>query len=58
LISKAGRERRWQRLDGFQRMAWLAMARALAEPELDGAVVQGAYVPELESINLNEINKF
>lgn len=39
-------------------MAWLAMARALAEPELDGAVVQGAYVPELESINLNEINKF
>ena len=38
----AGRERRWQRLDGFQRLAWLAMARALAEPELDGAVVQGA----------------
>ncbi|CAK9054114.1 Calcium-dependent protein kinase 3 (PfCDPK3) [Durusdinium trenchii] len=38
----AGRERRWQRLDGFQRLAWLAMARALAEPELDRAVVQGA----------------
>lgn len=38
----AGRERRWARLDGFQRLAWLAMARALSEPELDRSVVQGA----------------
>ncbi|CAJ1370588.1 unnamed protein product [Effrenium voratum] len=38
----AGRERRWHRLDGFQRLAWLAMARAVAEPEIDRAVVQGA----------------
>eukprot|EP00931_Biecheleriopsis_adriatica_P055831 TRINITY_DN33086_c0_g1_i1.p1 TRINITY_DN33086_c0_g1~~TRINITY_DN33086_c0_g1_i1.p1 ORF type:complete len:759 (-),score=168.80 TRINITY_DN33086_c0_g1_i1:15-2291(-) len=38
----AGRERRWYRLDGLQRLAWLAVARAIAEPELDRAVVQGA----------------
>jgi serine/threonine protein kinase len=25
----------WQLLDGFQRLGWLAMARAVAEPELD-----------------------
>ncbi|CAE8654914.1 unnamed protein product, partial [Polarella glacialis] len=38
----AGRERRWCRLDGLQRLGWLAIARAVAEPELDRAVVQGA----------------
>jgi len=27
---------RWQSLDGFQRLAWLAFARAAAEPELVG----------------------
>jgi len=38
----AGRERRWSRLDGLQRLGWLAIARAVAEPELDRSVVQGA----------------
>lgn len=33
---------RWQNLDGFQRLAWLACARAAAEPELMGiASLQG-----------------
>lgn len=36
------RERDWTRLDGFQRLGWLAVARAVTEPELDRQVVQGA----------------
>lgn len=38
----ADREASWRRLDGFQRLAWLAVARAVAEPELDRSVVSSA----------------
>lgn len=40
--SWAARERRWCQLDGLQRLAWLAVAKATSEPELDGAVVRRA----------------
>lgn len=33
---------RWERLDGFQQLAWLAVARAVAEPELERGVVSVA----------------
>ncbi|CAK0813485.1 unnamed protein product, partial [Prorocentrum cordatum] len=33
---------RWARLDGLQRLAWLAVARAVAEPELERSVVSAA----------------
>jgi len=36
------REAAWARLDGLQRLAWVAVARAVAEPELEGSVVAGA----------------
>jgi len=38
----AEREVAWRRLDGFQRLAWLAVGRAVAEPELDRSVVASA----------------
>jgi len=34
MSSEAERNERWGRLDGFQRLAWLAFARAVSEPEL------------------------
>jgi len=34
LAPEAERCERWKRLDGFQRLCWLALARAVAEPEL------------------------
>uniref|UniRef100_A0A7S1WTL5 Protein kinase domain-containing protein n=1 Tax=Alexandrium catenella TaxID=2925 RepID=A0A7S1WTL5_ALECA len=37
-----GREAAWRRLDGMQRLGWAAVARALAEPELESSVVTGA----------------
>jgi len=38
--SLAERRTSWERLDGFQRLCWLAAARAVSEPELDGRVVE------------------
>lgn len=35
---------RWQSLDGFQRLAWIAFARAVAEPELVGLAAMQNYV--------------
>lgn len=37
-----GHEAAWRRLDGLQRLGWVAVARALAEPELESSVVTGA----------------
>lgn len=45
-----GREVAWRRLDGLQRLGWAAVARALAEPELESSVVMGA----LEGVQNNE----
>jgi hypothetical protein len=38
----ADREDAWSQLDGFQRLAWAAVARAIAEPELSREVVAAA----------------
>jgi len=38
----ADREADWKRLDGFQRLSWLAVARAVAEPELDRSTIDAA----------------
>merc|ERR1711920_993381 len=38
----ADRESSWQRLDGLQRLAWIAIARSVAEPELESPVLAGA----------------
>lgn len=38
----ADRDLAWRRLDGFQRLSWLAVARAVAEPELDRSIVAAA----------------
>mmetsp|Transcript_82987 Transcript_82987/g.225343 ORF Transcript_82987/g.225343 Transcript_82987/m.225343 type:complete len:500 (-) Transcript_82987:124-1623(-) len=38
----ADREASWKRLDGFQRLSWIAVARAVSEPELDRSVVASA----------------
>lgn len=38
----ADREAAWARLDGLQRLSWVAVARAVGEPELEGPVVVGA----------------
>jgi len=35
-------EKFWRRLDGFQRLAWLAIARAVAEPEIENSTVVSA----------------
>lgn len=45
----AAKEERWRRLDGFQRLAWLAVARAAAEPELSLAVVDAAAAAALRA---------
>lgn len=37
-----GREEDWNRLDGLQQLGWVAMARAVAEPELMAATVTSA----------------
>jgi len=36
---RANREDAWAQLDGFQRLAWVAIARAVGEPELHSEVV-------------------
>mmetsp|Transcript_93295 Transcript_93295/g.204175 ORF Transcript_93295/g.204175 Transcript_93295/m.204175 type:complete len:689 (+) Transcript_93295:3-2069(+) len=41
-VPSANRVHAWRRLDGFQRLAWLAVARAVGEPELDRAIVASA----------------
>merc|ERR1712137_1106841 len=33
------RDRAWSQLDGLQRLGWVAVARAVAEPELDRSVI-------------------
>jgi len=38
----ADREAAWARLDGLQRLSWVAVARAVGEPELEGPVIVGA----------------
>eukprot|EP00929_Paragymnodinium_shiwhaense_P042682 TRINITY_DN22049_c0_g1_i1.p1 TRINITY_DN22049_c0_g1~~TRINITY_DN22049_c0_g1_i1.p1 ORF type:complete len:693 (+),score=135.46 TRINITY_DN22049_c0_g1_i1:107-2185(+) len=38
----AEREATWRQLDGLQRLGWLAVARAVAEPELDRQVICAA----------------
>lgn len=38
----ADRDAAWGQLDGFQRLAWLAVARAVAEPELDRQAITAA----------------
>lgn len=38
----ADREDSWLRLDGFQRLAWVAVVRAVSEPELSREVVASA----------------
>lgn len=38
----ADRDKAWRRLDGFQRLSWLAVARAVAEPELDRSIIASA----------------
>jgi len=40
---------RWADLDGLQRLGWVAMARAVAEPELDGEMVFTALSPRAAS---------
>lgn len=39
----ADRERAWAGLDGLQRLGWVAVARAVAEPELDRGAIAGAF---------------
>jgi len=39
---QGGRGAAWSRLDGLQQLGWLAVARAVAEPELDRWVVDSA----------------
>jgi len=36
------RDRAWSNLDGLQRLGWVAVARAVAEPELDRSVISAA----------------
>lgn len=37
-----GREEAWRQLDGLQQLGWMAIARAVAEPELDQQAISAA----------------
>lgn len=41
-VPPADREVAWKKLDGFQRLSWISVARAVSEPELDRSVVSAA----------------
>lgn len=47
------RDAQWDKLDGFQQLGWLAIARAVAEPELDRQAISAA----LESTRAADTSK-
>jgi len=49
VTATADKDRAWESLDGLQRTAWVAIARAVAEPELDRAIVDGAAEARLQA---------